>query len=119
MKDAALSYYMARRGNCAQSVASAWHEKTSRNAGLSDLLSGCGGGRAPEGVCGALHAAQVILGGEAASVIVADEFRKASGGYVRCRDIRSAGKLPCTGCVEVAAGLLEDLAVNGKQAVTF
>ena len=89
-----------RKYNCAQSVA----------AGLNrdDLLPGlasCGGGKAPEGRCGALHAAMLISGeGEAGEIRA--KFVAAAGSEF-CRVLKQELKFPCAKCVEIAAALAE------------
>ena len=89
-----------RTVNCAQAVAA--------GLGREDLLpelASCGGGHAPGGRCGALHAALLIVP-EAARAEVAAEFRRQAGSEL-CREIRAAGGFPCRSCVETAAGLAE------------
>ena len=89
-----------RTVNCSQAVAAGF--------GREDLLGElavCGGGHAPGGRCGALHAA-LLLVPEALRADVAEEFRRRAGSEL-CREIRAAGGFPCRGCVETAAGLVE------------
>ena len=89
-----------RTVNCSQAVAA--------GLGREDLmseLSSCGGGRAPGGRCGALHAALLIVP-ESARTEVAAEFCRQAGSEL-CREIRAAGGFPCLRCVETAAGLAE------------
>jgi hypothetical protein len=62
MKEHALSVFRQppKRLNCAQSVLDAWREVTGESSiPLADLKP-FGGGRAPDGLCGALHAACII-----------------------------------------------------------
>lgn len=106
MKTAASEHYSNRHGNCAQSVAAAWHKKTSLNIKLVDELAGCGHGKAPEGLCGALYATLCIADKHDAENII-NQFRYVSGGHTTCKAIRSAGTLPCSQCVGVSAELLE------------
>lgn len=65
-----------------------------------------GGGKAPEGVCGALHAARVILGNGPALKEIENDF-SAKAGSKQCREIRGMRSLPCSGCVTLSAYLLE------------
>ena len=65
-----------------------------------------GGGKAPEGVCGALHAARVILETGPALAEVENDF-SAKAGSKQCREIRKMRSLPCSGCVTLSAYLLE------------
>lgn len=89
-----------RMHNCAQSVAC--------GLGRDDLygkLSVCGGGRAPEGRCGALHAAMLVAGGARE-----EEIRKrfaAELGSEKCAELKKTLLVPCAKCVETAALLAE------------
>nr|WP_320013877.1 hypothetical protein [uncultured Desulfobacter sp.] len=65
-----------------------------------------GGGKAPEGVCGALHAVRVILGSGSALEEIENDF-SAKAGSKQCREIRGMRSLPCSGCVTLSAYLLE------------
>jgi len=83
----------------------AWCDQVSeRLAALA--LAGCGGGKAPGGLCGALHAS-CTLAGDAAADQIKSEFSKKSGGLLTCRAIRAAKRLTCNECVGLAAELLE------------
>ncbi len=66
-----------------------------------------GGGRAPEGICGALYAAEILLDKSDSESFqeIKESFRKEAGS-LKCREIRKLGKLPCEGCVRVSAELL-------------
>ena len=105
MKILASEYYRNRRGNCAQSIAGAWQQKTSQQSSLLAELSGCGGGGAPGGLCGALYATQRIVSDKQQAENILDQFRLISGGHVTCKEL--LGKLPCRQCVEIAADLLD------------
>ena len=87
--------------NCAQSVAVG----AGREELVSELAS-CGGGRAPEGRCGALHAALLLAPPEKRAAIL-EQFRAAAGA-VTCREIKGGTGFPCVQCVETAARLLEN-----------
>lgn len=103
MKNEALTYFEAvpKRHNCAQSVAA--------GAGREDLLpelASCGGGRAPEGLCGALYTL-LKLAPESAH----DRLRRAfaaQAGALTCREIKTGSKFPCKECVRLAAELSEE-----------
>lgn len=75
-------------------------EDTIRKAALQ------GGGKAPEGVCGALHAARVILGNGQALEKIENDF-SAKAGSTQCMEIRGMRSLSCSGCVGLSAYLLE------------
>ncbi len=106
MKKTAGEYHRQRRGNCAQSVAFAWGSKNPGGRGVEDVFDGCGGGRAPGGLCGALYAS-CQLAGAAAAETIKQQFSEKTGGHQTCRDIRAAKRVPCSECVELAAELLE------------
>lgn len=103
MKNTALTYFKSvpRRHNCAQSVAA--------GAGREDLVSelaACGGGRAPEGLCGALYAVlRMAPAGEHGRIRKAFA---AKAGAETCREIRSGSAFPCEKCVALAAELSEE-----------
>lgn len=86
--------------NCAQAVAD--------GCGRSDLvanLASCGGGRAPEGFCGALHSALLLAKPENLEK-VKNEFQAAAGALT-CREIKGNAKFSCTECVRLGAELVE------------
>jgi len=85
--------------NCAQAVAA--------GCGRDDLveaLKANGGGKAPEGRCGALHAALLLSPMEKHDEL--KEAFKDTAGSEFCKEIRSAGKTPCVRCVEIGAELV-------------
>ena len=106
MKDLAVDHYKSRRGNCAQSVALAWKDKKDPASAHADSFYSHGGGRAPEGLCGALHAARELAGAHGDSLT--EQFKQQANGHITCRDIRKNRVMPCTDCVSLAAKLLEE-----------
>ena len=113
MRESAQRYHRERRGNCAQSVAHAWDV---RNANAPETVSSfavCGGGRAPGGLCGALHAACALAGCEAAETI-RREFAARASGLLTCREIRASQAMSCNDCVGLAAQLLEKHAPKNR-----
>ena len=84
--------------NCAQTVCAAF--------GREDLLEdmkACGGGRAPEGTCGALYGAMQVAP-ELADVLKADFC--AATGATECNKLKSECRVPCQTCVQTASELL-------------
>lgn len=84
--------------NCAQSVAAA--------AGREDLveaLKSNGGGRTPEGRCGALYAAMLMAPAEKHEAIRKSFLERAGSEF--CKELRAAGQTPCVKCVEIGAEL--------------
>ena len=106
MKQAAREFFLQRRGNCAQAVAHAWKSKNPESPHTVEHFANCGGGRAPEGLCGALHAG-CVMAGDAHAASIRRKFAERTGGHHTCRAIRAAKVLPCAGCVALAAELLE------------
>lgn len=113
MKQSAVEYYKTRRGNCAQAVALAWKDKKKPESEHHIRFSDCGNGQAPEGTCGALHAACEIAG-EAHGELLKEQFRQQAAGHTACREIRRNRIMPCVDCVATAAGLLDKLTKETK-----
>jgi hypothetical protein len=103
-----------RRHNCAQAVIAGFKEEFSLSNDLVAKFAAHGGGKAPEGYCGALYAAQYILKNKNPSEIEksGDVFIKAAGS-TKCKEIRSMKKLSCLSCVEMAAEIIENIGDNG------
>ena len=89
-----------RMHNCAQAVAGG----LGRDELLPELAA-CGGGRAPGGVCGALHAAMLIAGSEHAGALRGRFV--AELGSDQCAELKRVHNVPCAKCVETAAQLAE------------
>ena len=106
MKEHALKVFRQppERLNCAQSVLYAWREVSGDTAiALADLKT-FGGGRAPDGICGALHAACMVAPGRAEAL---KQNFAARLGSRYCRELRAAKVHPCESCVTQATDLLE------------
>jgi hypothetical protein len=114
MKKSAVDHFKARRGNCAQSVALAWKDKKQPESDHHVRFSDFGSGQAPEGLCGALHAA-CELGGELHKETLKEKFSQQASGHVTCREIRRNRVMPCADCVATAAGLLEELVKENSK----
>lgn len=69
-------------------------------------MQSCGGGRAPEGTCGALYGAIQV---EPALEAQLREAFNAANGATTCRRLKGEGKVPCELCVRTACELLEKL----------
>ncbi len=94
--------------NCAQAVL--------RYFGADEKLiaeyKAFGGGRAPEGICGALYAAKTLLNDDRKFAALCEKFSKESNGVLSCKDIKAKEKISCPRCVDLAGELLEKF---GKQ----
>jgi hypothetical protein len=108
MEQTASDHFNSRRGNCAQAVALAWKDKKDPGSTHAEAFVSAGRGRAPEGLCGALHAARE-LAGEPHKDQLTTLFKEKASGYTACRDIRRNRVMPCADCVGLAAGLLDKL----------
>jgi hypothetical protein len=108
MKQSASEHYKARRGNCAQAVALAWNDKKQPESDHYIRFSDSGNGQAPEGLCGALHAACELAGSNLKETIK-EKFSQQASGHITCRGIRQNRIMPCSECVATAAGLLEEM----------
>ena len=112
MKKTAQAYFLGKKGprrlNCAQSVAETFQESFPLEEKTAALLSTCGGGMAPGGYCGAFYAAKCILEQHFPhrSEEGMERLRSAAGS-LQCREIKALKKLPCVGCVEKAAEVVE------------
>ena len=84
--------------NCAQTVCAAFGRED-----LVEPMATCGGGRAPEGTCGALYGAMQVAPEKAASFLAT--FTAAHGAST-CREIKGCNRVPCQECVRKAAELL-------------
>jgi hypothetical protein len=105
MKNHALSVFRKdpERLNCAQSVLHAWREVTGDNSLALDKLKPFGGGRAPDGLCGALYAACLVVP-ERAEALKKNFAARLGSNY--CKELRAAKVHPCESCVAHAAELL-------------
>ncbi len=108
----AVNRYKGKNGmskeNCSMSIIKSFHESSApmKTDELSEF-SGFGGGRAPEGYCGALYAAEKLI--DKSNSLGFKEIKNSfleEAGSLKCREIRKLGKLPCEGCVRVTAELL-------------
>jgi len=106
MKEHALKVFRQppERLNCAQAVLHAWRAVSGDTSiALADLKP-FGGGRAPDGLCGALHAACMVAPGRAEAL---KQNFAARLGSRYCRELRAAKVHPCETCVFQATELLE------------
>ncbi len=111
----ALHAYKKDRLNCAQSVLRAFQPHP--NISDEDILQAKyhGGGRAEEGLCGALYAALRLTDDPATRQQLKAEFVTKAGAD-KCREIRRAALIPCVECVRLAASLLvEGSGATGKE----
>jgi len=98
------------RMNCAQSMVYTFKKKFNIDVDIESFKK-YGGGRAPEGLCGALYAAEYILRKVNMTEKVKDleKFFFDQASALKCRDIRREKKLSCLGCVEKCSEFLADI----------
>lgn len=97
----AMQLYLGKtdkKYNCAEAVVAAFDEDAS-------AFAACGRGNAPEGWCGAAHAAAAL---SKSPEDVEKAFRE-SAGCVTCHGIRKMHKMSCPACVEMGARLVQTL----------
>lgn len=110
----ASALYHGKDGfNCAQAVLKTFQDISGMTNDEIASYSNKGGGRAPDGDCGALFAAKVLLQNPDFDVVLDDAFNKVAGSR-ECRSIRKEKRLSCGDCVELAARLTGDY-VNKHQ----
>ena len=103
------NFHAERHGNCAQSVFYGYK----KSLGINDeyiqneirSFLPFGGGRAPEGCCGALYAAKILNPAHAEEIT--DFFKKETQNFTTCKDIRSRKIIPCNRCVTLAGEVLD------------
>ncbi len=101
----ALNTYKTKRMNCAQSVLHAFQTSHAISEHEIEQARALGGGRAAEGLCGALFAAIHLTLETANQQRLKDAFM-ASAGSDKCREIRRTSRIPCSECVRLAASLV-------------
>ena len=86
----AKNFHAEHRGNCAMSVAYAFARasgKTEKEAVESaEMFRNFGGGRAPNGTCGALYAAMMMQPDHVEALEAF--FRRGAKGFTHCKEIR-------------------------------
>ncbi|MCU4175775.1 hypothetical protein [Carboxylicivirga sp. N1Y90] len=88
------------RLNCAQVLVYKWCEQNRiSDLKVSDLM-GLGSGRAPEGMCGALYAAQRIFSEDQTTQNVLKEKFANEFGSFGCDAIRSNKDIDCQTCID-------------------
>ncbi len=100
----AINYFLGKQGfrrlSCAQSIAQAFQKELGVVEDVFEKLQDCGGGKAPEGFCGAFYGALVLLQHYAPNRT--EEFERyflEQAGSLQCKEIRRLRKLSCTDCI--------------------
>jgi hypothetical protein len=107
MEEKAKNLFLGKeKYNCAQAILAAFQEKYDIPQEHIDGFKALGGGKAQEGLCGALYAGLSLARQEEAKARLTEEFTRLAGA-TKCREIRKGGKLSCKECVALAAATLE------------
>ncbi|MCF0222273.1 MAG: hypothetical protein HUK19_08270 [Fibrobacter sp.] len=111
ISEIAKNFHGEHRGNCAMSVAYGYMRVMGKSEAealeSAEMFRNFGGGRAPDGTCGALHAALSLSPQNAAEL--KEIFRMGAKGCTRCSEIRPNAIIPCNRCVELAGEALDSL----------
>ena len=104
-------FHADKRGNCAMAVAYGYARATGKSEDeavkAAEMFRTFGGGKAPDGLCGALYAAKMMQPdhGEA----IEEFFKRGAQGCTKCSEIRPNKIIPCNRCVELAGEALDFL----------
>lgn len=112
----ASKHYHGTEGlNCAQAVLRHHQEELqiSDEIIMENVMNG--GGRAPLGNCGAIHAALIAFQGNKELQDEALEKFKNKASHLDCRSIRGNGTLSCPACVDTASEILSELLEKQKH----
>lgn len=103
-KELAIEHFIGKNGleryNCAQAVLHVFNEEKKHSLAA---YKNHGGGKAPEGLCGAVYAAKLIAQEQPTDVLT--ELKNTLG-YLTCRELR-ANCVSCLRCVEEAVTVLQ------------
>lgn len=92
--------------NCAQAVLKTFQPFADVTDEDIASYANAGGGKAPEGVCGALYAAQVLLDDDQLTLQLRRQFDESAGAST-CKPIRKKKIMSCKDCVSFAAEFVE------------
>ena len=107
----AKDHYLGKNGcerlNCARSVVEPFKDRLALSPETLEHFASCGGGRAPEGHCGAIHAALTIADKAAPGKVqeIKDYFNL-NAGSLKCREIKAQKKMMCLDCIGHAVEFL-------------
>jgi hypothetical protein len=100
-----LVAYRKQGKNCSQSIYCGFQETLQLSDTDVETAKKYGGGRAEDGLCGAVYAVMQLSRDQKTVESVKGVFERVAGS-VYCRDIRKNKKLGCDGCVHLAASML-------------
>ena len=110
----AKKHYLGKDGfekmNCAQAIIKAFQGNYAIGEDEIKKYMAHGGGRAPDGVCGAVYAArELLIKHHPEKIKEFDQFIIGLAGSDKCLEIRKLRKLSCLGCIERSAEFLAKL----------
>lgn len=112
-KKLAIDKFLGKNGEkrvtCAQTILGAFQEKFDVEDETIDLFAQFGGGRAPEGLCGAYYSTVFLLNEKLPDMV--DKFKleyEEKLKFTKCRDLK-ANKISCIQCVEFCSEHLENI----------
>ncbi len=104
----ASEYFHGEEGyNCAQAILKAFQTEHSITQEKINSYSVYGGGRAEEGLCGALYAAKTLLNDQKKAGQLKQAFTEKAGSC-KCLEIMELKMLPCPDCVDLAAQIVDE-----------
>ena len=105
------NFHAEHRGNCAMSVAYGYARATGKSEAeavdAAEMFRAFGGGKAPNGQCGALYAAKMMQPDHADAI--EDLFRRVAQNCTKCGESLPNKVIPCNRCVELAGEALDFL----------
>ncbi len=108
LKATELYHHPELKFNCAQAIAYKWATSEHESESKALEFQKYGGGKAPEGACGALYAGlERLTGNSSAQESLKSRFNH-SATSLACRDIRKINQLSCKGCVELVDNFLAE-----------
>ncbi len=111
---AAQLYRGTEQYNCTQAVLKAFQNEGAVSDEVIAAAANLGGGKADQGICGALYAALTLVGDGPDAERIKAEFAQKTGS-IRCQDIRKSETLTCRDYVRLAAELLEPQLVAAAE----
>jgi hypothetical protein len=104
--NSAVRYYRGIEGyNCAQAILKTFQDRLDiKEKQINDYVD-YGGGKAEDGICGALYAAKQLAGNAELIQKIVHQFKEEVG-TIYCDEILELGRLSCTGCICTASEIL-------------
>jgi hypothetical protein len=99
----AVRYYRGIEGyNCAQAILKTFQDRLDINENQINSYVDYGGGKAENGICGALYAIKQLAGNAELIQKIVQQFKEEVG-TIYCDEILELGRLSCTGCICTAS----------------